>query len=168
MLSPSCLASFLAHLSPAGQVSITRVPAVESHITPPQNTTDATSIKTVKAFLTGAYKEAGAPPVSFGCVDVRDVARAHIAAMEKKDASGRYLCSSNTTIPHFQWARWLAEDEEFKDYPLPDKLASPLPPLLKMDNSKVQKELGIELTPIKQTIVEMARSLVALGIVQKP
>jgi len=131
--------------------------------------TDGTSIKTVRSFMIGAYKEAGAPPLAFGCIDIRDVARAHIAAMEKKEASGRYLCTSDTSVPHFQWARWIAEEEEFKDYPLPDKLASPLPPaLLKLDNSRVQKELGVEITPIKKTIVEMARSLVALGIVQKP
>ena len=40
MLSQFCLASFLARLSPAGQVSIKRVPVVDSHTTPPpQNTT---------------------------------------------------------------------------------------------------------------------------------
>ena len=44
--------------------------------------------------LGGVYP--GIMNISWGFVDVRDVARAHIEAMERGDASGRYLCANET------------------------------------------------------------------------
>ena len=44
--------------------------------------------------LSGVYA-AGAPPVTYGCVDVRDVARAHVLAAETAAATGRYNVASS-------------------------------------------------------------------------
>ena len=44
----------------------------------------------IKSFVNGSLK-AGAPPVSFGMVDVRDVAEAHVRAAFIKNAKGRYI-----------------------------------------------------------------------------
>ena len=44
----------------------------------------------IKSFANGALK-AGAPPVAFGMVDVRDVAEAHVRAAFMKNAQGRYI-----------------------------------------------------------------------------
>ena len=48
--------------------------------------TDGTSVAVVKDLLEGKYYEKGCLPVAYGAVDVRDVARAHIAAAEKPEA----------------------------------------------------------------------------------
>ena len=77
--------------------------------------------------LSGEYKD-GAPPSGFGVVDVRDVARAHVEAMERPEASGRYICSSlegKTTLDH---ANALREDASLAAYHdvLPAKLVSPV------------------------------------------
>ena len=44
----------------------------------------------IKSFINGSLK-AGAPPVAFGMVDVRDVAEAHVRAAFMKNAQGRYI-----------------------------------------------------------------------------
>jgi len=55
---------------------------------------DSTSIDTMRSLLNGKYKS-GVPELFFGIVDVRDVARAHILAATKDDASGRHICVGN-------------------------------------------------------------------------
>jgi nucleoside-diphosphate-sugar epimerase len=57
---------------------------------------DSESIKFMKTILSGAYS-AGAPDLTFGFVDVRDVARAHIAALTSNQAEGRFILS-NTSL----------------------------------------------------------------------
>ena len=81
-------------------------------------------------------------------MDVRDVAQAHVVAMEKKEANGnRYICSSqgnsgsNTSnslsisrlvfdlhckystnaesFSQLEMANWLRGMDEFKEYPIP-------------------------------------------------
>ncbi|TGA97618.1 aldehyde reductase [Sporolactobacillus shoreae] len=54
---------------------------------------DSTSISTIVDFLSGKYKS-GVPDFSTGYVDVRDVAKAEIAAAFTEDASGRYVLSA--------------------------------------------------------------------------
>ncbi len=65
--------------------------------------------------LTGKYA-AGASPFAVGNVDVRDVARAHVLAMETPAASGRYIVSSvvgYTGLDHANALRALPEFAAF-------------------------------------------------------
>lgn len=63
---------------------------------PAPDTDAATSLDLVKMLLTGAYP--AMPPISFPCVDVRDVAALHVAAMTNPDAGGRRLIAAGETI----------------------------------------------------------------------
>ena len=63
----------------------------------------------------------------FGCVDVRDVAKAHVLAMERENAHGRYIVSSAEGVSRLEMAKMLRDDPEFQDYPIPDE--EPVPPL---------------------------------------
>jgi len=131
---------------------------------PHSSRTDATSVRFVKSMLTGEWKDNGA---AFACVDVRDVALAHILAFEKPEAHGRYIASSAEAVPHVQWARWLAE--EFPDYSVPTEESSDPPkPRTKFDNTKIQKGLGIELNSPRKALVDMGHALIKLGVVPPP
>jgi len=131
---------------------------------PPLNKRDdATSIKKVKQFFDG--KSDGS---CFGCVDVRDVAEAHVRAVENPNASGRYMLSSESAIPNIQLAKYLAESGKFSQYNIPTSNDFPPPAnVLKYSHAKAEKELGIAFTPIQTTVVDMATAMLDLGIVEK-
>ncbi|PLX23623.1 MAG: diaminohydroxyphosphoribosylaminopyrimidine deaminase [Salinivirgaceae bacterium] len=58
-------------------------------------TSDSESINFMKDMLSGKFKS-GAPDLQFGFVDVRDVADAHILALENEDAEGRHILAERT------------------------------------------------------------------------
>ncbi len=53
------------------------------------------SLNFMKDMLTGKYYM-GAPDLTFGFVDVRDVAKAHLLALESDDAEGRHILAERT------------------------------------------------------------------------
>jgi len=140
---------------------------------PLSNRTDAVSIKVVKELLDGTTKAAGGTPaVAVGAVDIRDVATAHVLALEKPGIKGRYILSSERGIPRLEFAEILRKD--FGNYPLPDKQIGELQyrfgsltPNGKYSNAKARKELGIEFTPIDKSLIETAHKLIELGVVPK-
>jgi len=129
---------------------------------------DAVSVNTVKSLLEGKLQEK-APSFAFGAINVHDVAEAHIAAAEKKEAAGqRYQVTSAEAVSRGDINQILIKSGEFKEFPL-HKNEIPEPKLrFRYDNTKVQKELGIKLTPIPETVVTMAKSLIKLKIVKLP
>lgn len=138
---------------------------------PLSSRTDGESVRAVKGFLTGDFKESGTKPLCFGIVDIRDVARAHVNAIEKNEAVGnRYLLSSNEGYSMLELAQMIRDEEdlsEFRDQ-LPDKQVGEFAYRPKLSHAKAEKELGIEFKPVKQSVVDMARALISLGIVTPP
>jgi dihydroflavonol-4-reductase len=120
-------------------------------------------------------------------VDVRDVARAHVLAMEQADASGRYLVAAETRT--MRQVLDLLEANGWGDrYRLPSlaldggvgvllsKLVAALQPggrraylmnhlggSMRFDNSKVRTELGLEFRDIDHTILETMEDLERWG-----
>lgn len=135
---------------------------------------EATSIKIVKDLLDGTAKAAGGvQSASFGVADIRDVARAHVAVIEKPHAKGRYIVSSERGIPRIEYAEVLRK--HFPDWPIPDKQIGQaeykggnLTSKGKYTTEKSSKELDIQFTPFETSLVEMAKKLIDLGIVVKP
>ncbi|PSC68689.1 diaminohydroxyphosphoribosylaminopyrimidine deaminase [Micractinium conductrix] len=117
--------------------------------------TDATSMGYLKAWVEGRA-QAGSPVFA----DVRDVARAHVLAAEIPDASGRYIVAASHSTPAALISGWL--QERFPECAFEAGEAGQ--PEEKNSNSRVQKELGLALTPVKETIQDMASTLVALGL----
>lgn len=124
-------------------------------------------------------------------VDVRDVALAHILAMEKAGASGRYLTSAGNFTPRrlLEIAQQLRLDEKYRFprfkldrgfaitlsrafIPLQprgtqDYLRDHLGRRFLADTSKIEKDLGIEFRDLDQTIADTWTSLDQWGLLGK-
>ncbi|WP_066517297.1 NAD-dependent epimerase/dehydratase family protein [Curtobacterium ammoniigenes] len=107
------------------------------------------------------------PRQRFGVADVRDVASAHIAAMQTPDAAGkRYLLlADGPTLTYLEVAQILKDRlgplgaridvrEAPGDEPAP----------LTIHNERAKTELGFQPRPAADTIVDTATSLVDLGL----
>jgi dihydroflavonol-4-reductase len=118
-------------------------------------------------------------------VDVRDVANAHIAAMETEDASGRYLCGAWSTnfvqivdqlskeFPDTTWPKLRLEGPigtrvmRILSYTQPSGmgtfLRSYLGKEIVFDNSKIKRDLGITFRPLSETLGDTVRDMIASG-----
>ncbi|MEM8615952.1 MAG: aldehyde reductase [Pseudomonadota bacterium] len=120
------------------------------------------------------------PKLTFGIVDVRDVATAHVEAMERPAAAGqRYLLGESVLTFSDIGAvlRTAYPDRKLPKGELPSwlvKLLTVVNPTLKQivpelgkrrafDNSKSKTELGIDYIPAKDAILASAETLIALG-----
>jgi len=139
---------------------------------PRSHRSDATSIKNIKDLLNGTSLAAGGNAATcFGAVDVRDVARAHIAVIERNHAKGRYIVSSERGIPRVQYGIFLKK--EFPDWPIPVNQIGEVvygggAVTGGYSREKARKELGIEFIPFETSLKEMALKMIELGIVTKP
>jgi len=139
------------------------------------------SNKIFKDILSGAYPTIMS--VNWGIVDVRDVASAHILAMETESANGRYLVSNE--IMKMSEVIDFLKASGYKQYKLPKvnlanktgdrimKLLSYTQPKgsgtymrthigreMKYDNSKVKQDLGINFVSAKESIVDAIGDLI--------
>jgi len=121
---------------------------------------DATSVKMIKAMLEGGNKK-GAHSRFMPVVDVRDVSKAHILAMETEGANGRYLVASTAQYGLLDWALYVEKHfpGEFKN--LPTKALDPSKHAVAnyVDHSKANRELGLEFIPCEVSVVDMVRAL---------
>ncbi|CUH79174.1 short chain dehydrogenase [Tritonibacter multivorans] len=140
------------------------------------------SFNLVRQMGDGTMKS-GAPKWYFGIVDVRDLAKAHVAAGYKAEANGRNIVfgheSSIFDLSQLLRAKYGA------DYPLP-KSAAPkwlvwlLGPIMdksmtrklisrnigvewKADNSKGKRELGVTYRPLKDSMEDMFQQMIDAG-----
>lgn len=145
--------------------------------------TDFASGDMIRQILTGDLL--AIPRLHMAIVDVRDVARAHIKAMETDAADGqRYLCCS----AHHMWMDDISDllKHEFGKYgykvttrhlwrfmfkiaTLWDAQASTVLPMWDkfaiFRNDKIVKELGIDFIDSKEAVLKMAYSLIENGVV---
>jgi len=130
---------------------------------------DATSIKTIQAFLNGEKKESGVGPSCVGIVDVRDAARAHIEAAVREGASGRYIVTSPIAYTHFELSQILARHPVLGKYPLPTHEIAPVLYKMQFDTRKARDELGFDPAPnfVEKAVIDMAFALISLGIVKE-
>ena len=99
-------------------------------------------------------------------VDVRDVARAHVAALERStDKNERYLIAGGT------WSFQEVANITHESNVIPDRIKNTtpigikdqtLPDHYEINSSKAQKELGITCTPLKKTIEDLIVQLAEL------
>ena len=127
------------------------------------------------------------PDLYMGIIDVRDAAAAHIAAMEKPEVAGnRYLLIGNKTFSLKQLAQILEGEFKSQGYNIPQKEipkagiwlakffnadAKRLYPMigkqLHWSNGRMKGELGIQPCPLEDTAIDMAYSVIELGLVEK-
>jgi dihydroflavonol-4-reductase len=135
--------------------------------------------------LKGTYP--GIVGLTWGFVDVRDVAAAHVRAMDTPSASGRYICAGETAsmrtvvgvLRKHGWADGYKLPAIGLDNPAGDvivKLASYLQPkgvgsylrthigrVPRYDTSKIRRELGIQFRPLEETIADTMTDLERWG-----
>jgi nucleoside-diphosphate-sugar epimerase len=142
---------------------------------------DGTSVSVMKQLGDGTFKQ-GAPELIFGFVDVRDVARAHVSAVEHEDTTGRFILAERVaSFPEL--AKVL--QERYPGFPFPvKKVPKPLFWLLaptfglqrrfvarnvgirySLDNARSCKELGIEYHDSFDTALEHFGQLIENGVV---
>lgn len=146
------------------------------------NSSDSESLNFMKEMLTGKYYM-GAPNLMFGYVDVRDVAKAHLLALESETAEGRHILAERTESV-FGFSR-LIKNIYGNKYKLP-LMQSPKFMLyfvgrmfglknkfisrnvgydIKLNSSKSKKKLGLSYTPIEKTIKDMVAQMQKSGII---
>ncbi|KAI0102396.1 NAD dependent epimerase/dehydratase [Nemania sp. FL0031] len=129
-----------------------------------------TSNGNMVALIVGRWK-AEIPPTGVHLfVDVRDVAKAHVEAMERPEAGGQRffvtagLFTNKDIVPivrkNFpQLADKLPEEGTAGgDYP-----GGSIDNIYKYDNSKATKVLGIDWIPLEQSVTDTIKSLLAVG-----
>ncbi|XP_020517949.1 cinnamoyl-CoA reductase 1-like, partial [Amborella trichopoda] len=104
--------------------------------------------------------DAGSPTYvneSFGWVNVKDVAEAHILAYEVPSASGRY-CMVERILLSSEIVKLL--HELYPEYPVPQNCAdeNPFPSTYQVSKEKAQK-LGVNFTPFEVSLKETVESL---------
>jgi nucleoside-diphosphate-sugar epimerase len=139
---------------------------------------DSESIKLMRDMLRGVYK-LGAPPLCFGVVDVRDVAKAHVEAGVRSEAEGRFILTADTKT--FLEMGQILRERLGLSYPFP-KTEIPKPILylvgpsqgfpwkfwrrnagyrVAFDHTRSRELLGIEYRPVEDTLAEHAEQLIA-------
>lgn len=100
---------------------------------------------------------------SFGWVNVKDVALAHVLAFEVPSASGRY-CMADRVV-HFSEVVKIIH-EMYPSLPVPEKCADdqPFAPTYQVSKDKI-KSLGIELIPFETSLRETIECLKERGFV---
>lgn len=139
---------------------------------------DSTSIKTMIELSDGTYRM-GAAELMFGLVDVRDVSLAHVQALLKTKAKGRYILV-NETGTFLDMANILRKHFKngysFPTFNAPKFLVRIMAPLVhgipmrfvnnnvgypvKFDNTRSRRDLEIDYTPIEKTLVDQFQQLI--------
>jgi nucleoside-diphosphate-sugar epimerase len=143
---------------------------------------DGTSTSFVRNMVNGTFKS-GVPDLSFGIVDVRDVAQAHIKGGFMPDASGRHITVAET----LEMLEIAAVIKSFfnKKYPVPNKklpnwLFYMLGPFqgyswkysrnnlgyhYEFDHSYSKQDLNLIYRPVSETIVDQVKDLETRGLI---
>jgi nucleoside-diphosphate-sugar epimerase len=135
-------------------------------------TSDSESISFMKDMLAGKFRS-GAPSLQFGFVDVRDVAEAHILALENEKTQGRHILAERTA--DILEVVSIIRNEFGTKYRLPKKhvpkfllmmmgwmfglkrktLKRNVGYSLKLNTTKSTKELHLKYTPLEVTMKDM-------------
>lgn len=149
-------------------------PALDSDI--------GTSLEAIRSIMSGKYP--GLPRLCLACVDARDVADAHLMAMQSDGPSGgRYpvvagsawfadlarhirqeLGSDAAKVPVRELPNLIVRLIALGD-PAARSILPDLGHWFEIDAAKTRKLLGRELIPVKDAVVATARSLIDLGLV---
>ena len=133
--------------------------------------------------MTGKFPRV--PKVPLAMVDVRDMATAHINAIEKGKNGTRYLTNRKDAYFFMEVVKPLIEEFKGKIYKIPtkeapywmmrlasicDKSIKPMLPFYNLpysvDTRKSTEELGLTYRPIEESAIEMAHNLIDLGYME--
>ncbi|CAJ0595874.1 unnamed protein product [Cylicocyclus nassatus] len=128
------------------------------------------------------------PKVSLGVVDVRDVAKAHVEALTRKESDGERILITARSIWFKDMITWLRKEFSKMGYlitpavvqnwavklyaylgidPHVAAVIHRLGPELQFDNTKSRELLGMTYTNLHISLIEMMYSMIQLGMVRK-
>ena len=124
-----------------------------------------TSNQRIRNLIQGQMKEKIAPTGTFLWVDVRDVALAHVRAIEVPEAGGERFFVTAGFFSNKEIADIARETHPELDSKLPaaDSPSDFPKSIYQIDNNKSKKILGLEYRPLKQTVSDTIDSLLAVG-----
>ncbi len=142
---------------------------------------DSASLSTMKQFVDGSML-AGAPKLTMGVVDVRDVADAHLRAGFTPEAHGRYIVTADSLS--LLGIGKILRGRFGPLYPFPRttvpkaivKIIAPAAGLtrkfvdrnvgypLAFDNSRSRSELGLEYRPVERTVTDHFQQMLDDGV----
>ncbi len=137
---------------------------------------DSESLNFIHDVISGKYKT-GAPELWFGFVDVRDVAHAHVLALEDPGAKGRHILAERTMS--VKELAGILRDLYGKKYKLPSStvpkwlmyLMGPILGLkarfikrnvgypIRLNATKSREELGLSYRPIRESLWDMVEQM---------
>ncbi len=152
---------------------------------PALTTVSASGSMTTMRHFVDLSMAAGAPALQMGVVDVRDVARAHIAAGYTPAAHGRYVVNSQV-VSMLDLATMLrrrfGRRPGFPAWELPKfvvKLAAPTAGLTRkyvdrnvgwplcLDSTRASADLGIAFRPVQESVVEHFQQMIDDGLARR-
>ncbi|KAI3327838.1 NAD dependent epimerase/dehydratase [Xylariaceae sp. AK1471] len=129
-----------------------------------------TSNGNMVALMVGKWKSEIPPTGVHLWVDVRDVAKAHVEAMERPEAGGnRFLVTAglfrNRDIVPIVRKNFPQLADKLPDDSVPggDYPGGKIENIYKYDNSKATKELDIDWIPLEQSVTDTIKSLLQVG-----
>lgn len=124
------------------------------------NTSNQRTLNMIK----GKMKDGLAATGVYIWVDVRDLADAHVFAIEKEEAANKRFFITAGYFSNAEIAQIIKDEfPEYRDG-LPEKLESDRPKdVYQYDNSRSREVLGVKYRPLKGAIVDLVKSLQAAG-----
>jgi nucleoside-diphosphate-sugar epimerase len=129
-----------------------------------------TSNERVVKLTRGEWKDEipTAHPISIW-IDVRDLAEAHVRAMERPEAGGKRLFVTAGYFSHRELVDAVRKNfpelqDRLPDPSLPGGEMSPPDKIFKIDNEETNKVLGIKWRTVDECMVDLVKSLQAHGI----
>jgi len=126
---------------------------------------DSTSIKTLIDLFNGSQLTSGVSGICNGVTDIRNVAQAHIACIEKQNISGRFLVSSPVSYSRLDFVDLLKKF--YPQYTFPDKFNGELSHKPEFNIEKSKKELDIQFYPLEETLKMAADRLMEFGLIER-
>ena len=109
------------------------------------------------------------PKSAMGLVDVRDVALAHVKSITVEAAKGHRIFTWNQGHWRIDIAKTLHDEFQPQGWNIPlNEGPDTGDQKSKVDISPSTDILGIQYLPIKDTLIDMANSMISSGFVKKP
>ena len=129
--------------------------------------TESVGLKIIKSWF-NTPEDGGIDRLSVNVVDVRDVAKAHLAAIERPMLHGRYIVS----LPDVHSSLDLVQALQ-RLYPgrrLPSKVkegGEEVAAVGPLDNSRAVRELGVKFTPLDAVLQDTVDRMMELGMIKE-
>jgi len=136
---------------------------------PLSNRVDSISVNMIMNLMKGSFLKDGLPNFSYGIVDVRTVAEAHVRALGNKQAENeRFLVGGKEGKTCLDLTNYLRLDQRLATLKMASHFSAPVIADPRYDNSKAVKVLGLRFRPPAIGIIETGNFLVENGIVDLP